>query len=449
MEFPPLNNTGVFRSMKFVKYLHKFDIEPVVITFEPEFAKISFKKPLDFKLNEEIPDGTCVYNISCKSLEQKYSNKLKRFITIYFSVEDSLANHWRKEILKQIPQIIEKHQPKLIIASLPPFSSGGLAAELSKKFRLPLIIDMRDGWSKWAIGPFGSWFHYYFTYKREKYIFKNSSAIVSVTKQLLDVFKKTHSEIEQSKFHLISNGYDKDIEYRELYIEPIENKNEFVIGYVGAFYYDPVARENMFKPWWKKKYHRIFQYAPVKEDWLYRSPYFFLKALSLLFIKRPDFKNKIKVKFIGDKPLWIDGMIKEFNLTDNCSFYGHVSYSESLKIQESFDAFLTTSAKVIDGEDYALPSKIFDYITSFKPIIGFVTKGSCQEFIENSGMGFVCDPDDNANSVFTLEKIICGNYNLNPNMAYLESFNRKVLTQNLALLIKKTISENKKDLRNS
>ncbi|MCH7658920.1 MAG: hypothetical protein IIB05_11465 [Bacteroidetes bacterium] len=94
------------------------------------------------------------------------------------------------------------------MTTLPPFSSGKFAVQISKRFDLPLLIDMRDGWAKWCISPYGSRIHYYLTYLEEKEIFKHASAVTTVTPQLLDVFRKTHPEIDTRKFLVITNGYD-------------------------------------------------------------------------------------------------------------------------------------------------------------------------------------------------------------------------------------------------
>ena len=150
----------------------------------------------------------------------------------------------------------------------------------------------------------------------------------------------------------------------------------------------------------------------------------------------------VKVKFVGKKPDWMDAMLSEFNLADNCHFYGKVPQKEGLEILESFDACLCTSVKVHGGEDYALASKTFDYILKHKPIIGFTTKGAQREFIAKSGMGFICDPDNIEDSAAMLEKVILGGISLKPDMAYIKPFNRENRAAEMAAIVKGIISHN-------
>ena len=133
--------------------------------------------------------------------------------------------------------------------------------------------------------------------------------------------------------------------------------------------------------------------------------------------------------------------LSEFDLVNNVFFYGRVTYTESLKAQESFDAFLCTSVKVIRGEDYALPSKIFDYITFQKPLLGFVTPGACHEFIKKGGLGVICNPDKPHESSLILEELIDKGIHLKPNKTYLDSFQRKNIAEKLAKIITDNIQK--------
>ena len=191
----------------------------------------------------------------------------------------------------------------------------------------------------------------------------------------------------------------------------------------------------MFKSWKEKKLHRKLQYTPRKEDWLYRSPYFLFKTLNKLFNISPELKSKIIVKFVGSKPDWLEKMIGEFNLQENIEHIGFLPFDETEKFQQSCDALLITSVKVIDGEDYCIAGKTFDYIATQKPILGFVTEGAQKQFIEKSGTGIICNPDDIDGSVNTLKNIFDNGVTLKPNKKFIEKHHRKNLTKQLSEII--------------
>ena len=435
MEFAPVNTTGNFRSLKFIKYLNGFGINPIVVTFKKEEAAKYFNAKIDDRLLEEIPKGTAIYRIHCKDGDKYYRNRLRSFTTIFFSIKDNLAKRWKKSLFSELDIIIAKHKPKLIFTTLPPFSSGMLAVTISENFKLPLIVDMRDFWAMWGNRPFASRIHYWLTISEERKIFNKASAIIGVTPQLVKIFQKSHREIDKSKFHYIPNGFDKELVYSNNFLfEP--DKNKIVIGYVGSFYYSPKNHENIFKPWWRKRLHEFFQYIPVKEDWLYRSPYFFFRTIALLFDKYPTMKRKVFMEFVGNKPEWFDKMANEFGLSSNIKSYGFVPYETAIELQKSFDFLLATSEKVLEGEHYCLPSKIFDYISLNKPILGFVTDGIQKEFIFKSGSGIIFNPDEPEQAAQQLMDLFTEGKKFKHSKEYLDSFKREALSKKLSDLFK-------------
>ncbi|MEM7102347.1 MAG: glycosyltransferase [Bacteroidota bacterium] len=440
MEFAPLNTTGNFRSLKFVKYFREHGIEPIVVTFTPESAANLWPKArIDDELLDEIPEETTVYRIPAEDRRKHYSSKLRSFITVYFHIEDNVARLWKANLMEAIDDIIEKHKPQVLLTSVPPFSSGGLAAHVSRKFSLPLVIDMRDAWSQWGHQPFGSYLHYLLTLRKERSNFKTAKAIVGVTPQLIRDFARAHPGLDKNKFHFIPNGFDDDTEIPSDIETSTKEDKKVIIGYVGSFYYSPHSHKQIFMPWWKRKRHRKLQYVPVKENWKYRSPYFFLKTLARAFEKAPKLKSRVEFHFVGRIPEWLGEMLGEFDLKDNFKSYGFVPHSEALRIQKSFDYFLTTSEKVEGGDHYCLPSKIFDYVRMRKPILAFVTAGIQREFISKSGLGLIMDPDDTENASTQLMEVLKNGIKLQPNPQYLQNFHRRNITQNMSGVIKTVI----------
>jgi len=119
----------------------------------------------------------------------------------------------------------------------------------------------------------------------------------------------------------------------------------------------------------------------------------------------------------------------------NIKQIGFINFEKTDEFMESCDALLATSVKVINGEDYCIAGKTFDYITMNKPILGFVTEGAQKQFIENTNTGIICNPDDINNSVKTLKYIFDNGLVLNINKEYIQNFHRKYLTKQLSEII--------------
>jgi hypothetical protein len=438
MEYPPVNTTGVFRSLKFTKYLSEYGVIPIVLTLEASDASEIFSAKVDSALSSDVPENLNIIRIPCASRPARRMPRLRNFIRIYFSLEDDIARRWRREIWRRIPDLIEQYQPEVVYVSLPPFSAGRLAVAIAHRFRLPLIVDMRDGWSSWRVGPFGSWLHYRMVVRRERAIFEAATTVVTVTSQLATVFAHTHENIPKSKIQVITNGFDNELQLPAVIDVPLRaSDSTIVIGYVGSFYYEPEQHRAHFTPWWRKRFHRKLQYSAVKEDWLYRSPFFFFRALNRLFERKPEFRDRVKFEAIGANAPWLTAMAAEFDLEGNCAFHPRSSYARVVQFQERCDSFLCTSVKVPDGEDYAIASKTFDYLRYGKPIVGFVTGGAQREFLMESGLGLITDPDDTEAGSRVLEQLVEGDFRLTPNATFLARFHRRELAGELAAIVKK------------
>jgi Glycosyltransferase Family 4 len=442
MEFLPLNLGGVFRPLRFVNGLVAGDINPIVVSFADDANLRKVQNRFDYGLLDKLDKNITVYRVPLDDMDPFYKTRIRRFKNIYFNPTDNYYKAWKKNVFRQLPEIIEKHKPTAVFVTCPPFSAAELGSDISKKFGLPLILDMRDAWAKLSMAPLGSWLHYIYKKNREYRVFKQAKAIITVTPQLQKIFQNTHPEIPADKFHLIFNGFEfelpDDLRVRS---QPISEKGELHIGYTGSFYYSPQGRDMMLKPWWRKKGHRIFQYTPVKEDWLYRSPYFFLKSLAGLLNKRPELKKSIFFHLIGDTPDWLEGMASEWGLRENLVLHGYQTHQKALELQESFDFFLATSEKVMGNDHYCLPSKLFTYLRTGKPVLGYVTKGIQYDFIYQSGLGPIADPDDELAGSLMLEKIVEEGWDRKLNTDYLKQYSNPVAINKLKDIIKQVTGD--------
>ena len=434
-EFPPLSRGGVHRPLAFVKYLPQSGINPVVITLHKDsYSDIFDTYGYDEALGKEVPENIELIHIESDKIPP--ASALQNFISIYFTIHGNETKYWKKGFYEAIEHAVEKYSPRAIFATLPPFSILPLATHISKKYHLPLILDFRDAWSQWRTVPYGTIFHYWRTLQMERKYLREANAIIATSEQTLDDFKELHSGISVSKFHYLPNGYNGSL---KTWKPVVPDKPGWVIGYVGGFYYTPEARQQMLQPWWKKKRHRILQYIPHKQDWLYRSPYFFFRALQQLNSSNPDLGSKIKIRFAGKVHEWLKDMISDFGLGKHVELMGVISHKESMEFQETCDALLITSAKQFGGRDYSIAGKTFEYIQMQKPVIAFVCEGAQKDLLKKSGTALICEPDNTTESVNQLSGLFGGVIELKPDFPFLKGLTREILTKNLADIIKSQV----------
>lgn len=436
-EFPPLSSGGMQRSLKFVKYLPEYNINPIVITVEEnDYAEVLSNYHLDPALKNEIPAGIAIERVHCPAV-RKSKSRLLSWFRIYFSVTENFKKTWRKPLEQRLPEIIRKYQPAAIYVTIPPFAMVPLWLKLLGQNKIPLIIDFRDAWSQWALAPNGSYFHYQFKLRQEAAVLQKATVAVTTTKQTRNDLLRIHKTVSSEKVVVIPNGYDG-----ALAIKPalsVSEKKTIRIGYVGSFYYSPEARNDIFKPWWRKMPHRMPNYVPRKEDWLYRSPYFFLKAIRYMQDHYTMGDRKIEIHFAGNTPSWLKDQIKEFGLEQYCFHHGYMDHSAVITFQESCDALLLTSAKVLGCEDYSIAGKTFEYFTIGKPIIGFVCDGAQKDILEESGMSLICNPDETEQSAKEMYALFKGEKILHPDSDKLKKYHRKNTAEQLAFEIKRAI----------
>jgi hypothetical protein len=444
-EFPPLNRGGVHRSLAFVKWLPKFGINPIVMTLDSSSFKDVFDEySEDENLGLEIRRTTDI--IPIKSHKPPKQNKIGTFLSIYFSIYGNEVNHWKDNYKDELQTIVEKYKPEAVLATAPPFSIFPLALHASRAFNLPLILDFRDAWSQWRTAPFGSRVHYWANLAAERKYLKVANAVIATSKQTLADLEQLHPGIQHSKLNYIPNGYDGKLEqWNGIDI----HKKEFTIGYVGSFYYSPLARAQMLAPWWKKRGHRILQYIPQKQDWLYRSPYFFFKAVDYINNTNPALGARIKIRFVGKSPSWLKEMISDFGLKKQVELLGEKSHSGAMDFQRECDLLFITSAKRIGGKDYSIAGKTFEYIQAQKPILAFVSEGAQKDLLEESGMALICNPDEEKESAEKIEALLTGTNKLEPNEEYIKNLSRESLTRGLGEIIKRLIQKRSDMAKNS
>lgn len=433
-EFPPLASGGVRRPLAFAKYLPEFGITPIVVTTDVPSYKVQIDAPYDPLLLEGFPDSIPIERIPCPA---KYTGEEGRFTNwrrIYFSLVEQQAKCWRPHIARHLSALIDKYQPRAIYVTLPPFGMGPLWCDMSRNHNLPIYLDFRDAWSQWRVTPYGSWLHYILTLRQERRCLEAAQGVICSSDQIRADLLHIHPDVVPSKLVTITNGYDEGI--IDWSLPAVTNGDKFVIGYVGNFYYSPEARSAMMTPWWKKKPNRMIQYAPRKEDWLYRSPYFFFRALAELLRQRPSLRDRIVVRFAGKKPDWLADQVAGFGLSDIVEFHGFLEMDRVLDFQRQCDALLATSSRVIGGNDYSIAGKTYEYFSMRKPIIGFVSPGAQKEMLEKSGMAVICNPDDAQTSAQELGDLIDGRVQLSPKKEFLGSLHRRVLTKILADFIR-------------
>lgn len=393
-EFPPSTAGGVYRAVKLAEYLPERGVDLQIVTVRAEDHRQWAPGPLDPSLLDALPSSVTVHRISYgfPSWFWRLSrSRLGHRALQYMIWGDPVARFWRKPLFAFLDSLMRSDRPDVLLSTAPPFGVAVLAHDVARRYGLPWVSDWRDPWTFWSYRPFPTFLHYLIARRQERRALRGSNVSVTTSHVTREEWHLSDRELSRERTVTIYNGYD---EYTGPSAERSPPGDGARIVYVGSWYYDPAAHKAMLQPWWKRAPHRWLHYRWRIEDWLYRSPYFFLRGLRRFAEREPAAARRLEVIFAGRVPSWLPAMLKDTGTRELVQLVGHVSHGRALALQADATALLLTSAKIPGGRDYSIAGKTFEYIGSRKPILGLLADGAMRDLVARAGTGILVDPDD-------------------------------------------------------
>ncbi|MBC8321731.1 MAG: glycosyltransferase family 4 protein [Bacteroidetes bacterium] len=350
--WPPSGGGGVQRWVKFVKYLPKFNIEPIVLTVDPDSASYAI---IDQSLIHELSDATKVFTTKSRepfNLYKKFNlkkeipyggfaneedpglfQKISRYIRGNFFIPDARIG-WNSFAYDQAAKLIDKFNIETVITSSPPHSTQLIGLKLKKNFGNCWIADLRDPWTD--IYYYNRMYHSLLAKKldkkKETEVLQKADKIIVVSKSIKDLFASKIAGHEKGKINIISNGFDTaDFNFNESDIN-----DQFVITYTGT----------------------------LAENYNIDG---FLRALINIVEKHDELK--IKLQFVGKVSTGYRDLIENSALGPICSFVGHVDHNSSIAYLKKSSVLFLAIPDVPQNEGI-LTGKLFEYLAARKPIIG-------------------------------------------------------------------------------
>ncbi|MHC1703202.1 MAG: glycosyltransferase family 4 protein [Tenuifilaceae bacterium] len=414
--WPPAGSSGVQRWLKFVKYLREFGWEPIVYTANnPEVSAI------DESLFNDIPEGIEVirrnvpepYGIykfltgnkkkigvgftSDGSKKRSFINSLAIWIRGNFFIPDARML-WIRPSSIFLSKYIREKPVDLIISSGPPHSLHLIGLKLKKKFNIPWIADFRDPWTDiyFYKDLKLTWIADSINRRLERKVLKNADLTIVVSKSMANSFQ----DIGVKRIEVVANGFDhSDYEFSANI-----NKNIFSLVHVGT----------------------IPPNSNSKEFW---------KAVSLMCEKNPEFKERLKIQFVGDLDRSVIESLKENNLLEKSEMIGYKPHSEIPAYQKSAQVllvFIPSASKEI------LTGKIFEYLAANRPIIAVgPVGGDLDILLSETGTGMML-PYNSESEIYEGLKWFWEEYKLdwsNFNPQNIDQFSRKNLSKRMAELM--------------
>lgn len=406
--YPPLGLSGVQRTLKFTKYMRKFNWQPTVITTgnvayfahdfyllkEAENAGVNIIRTEAFDVNTIIGKQYQTVNMP----KEFFRKLLSRISKAIFIPDNKKA--WAKKAYKVAKELLQKEKYDIIFVTIPPFSSFIYAAKLKKEFSIPLFVDYRDLWVGNHFAFYPTFYHRYKHKKLEHKSLHLADKVVALNRRIKEKLLLTYPFLAFKDVMIIPHGFDPaDFDDKD---DKVEHSKKMRLTYAGIFY------ENI-------------------------TPEYFLRAFKQLSIERPDIAANIELEFMGHLRKENIKLIGELGINEFVTDYGYLDHHETVKKLKASDVLWLMIGN-IQNADTISTSKLYEYIGTGKPILGSVVEGVAKSALQEYGASFITKPDDILdikNTIILIHDLYLKKNLPTPNRDFIQKHDRIKLTEEL------------------
>ena len=406
--WPPAGGPGVQRWLKLSNYLLENNVKPIIYTpSNPKYPSIDESLLKDVNPEIEVikqpifePFGNLFSKIRKKGIPKKKDQSIFDKFLIYLRgnlfIPDSRI-FWVNSSVDFLSRYILENNIESIITTGPPHSLHLIGLKLKSILNITWYADFRDPWTK---------INYHKKLKlslrsKKKHLELESKVLNSCDRIIVTSNKllKEYNKIAKTPISLITNGFD----YQKLQLELDE---EFSITHIGRLLPE-------------------------------RNPKILWNALKELCIINKNFKNNLKINFIGNVSENLRKEIKTNNLENSVVYHNYIKYKDTIPYLIKSQILL-----LIESDDkessYAIPAKIFEYINSGRPIIAIGPKDSeIKQIIDEtkSGKYFLYSEYDELLSYLSNSYYKYESKNLHSTSINIDKYHRKNLAKKLSQII--------------
>lgn len=436
--FPPTITAGVFRPLKFVKYLRRYDWEPVVLTAH---SLKHLRK--DESLIKDIPKGIKVYYsyaVDSVYLENKLYEKLfsnctnkdyrktrivylirkffkrvlftpvQRFFHDWVYVPDRMIG-WLPFSLWKAWNLVEKEKIEIIYTTSPPHSTQLIGLLIKKLTNKPWIADFRDPWTQ----NFTKFYRYRIQKKieefLEKLVLENADRILVTSRGYADDMIEKYPTVDPTKYDVVANGFDED-DFVSLLGTVNSKDNRFLMTHVGTLYADIAGK--------------------------------FFEAFSELLTEEKELRGRVFVEFVGYLNPEYKSLIDRLGIQDNILQIDTQSHDEAINRMSNSNVLLLFlgAEKLRRG---CIPSKLFEYLRAGPPILALAREGEASDIVRTAKAGVVVHPEDVGQIKYLIHSLVKRRYPsksfIKTDKKFISQFERRIICQKLAVILNQVVSE--------
>jgi glycosyltransferase involved in cell wall biosynthesis len=430
--FPPAAYVGVYRTLKYCKYLSEHDWTPIVLTANP--AGVTQR---DDELCREIPDHVSVHRTwdldPAKWLERLAPPRSRGAASATSTHQPSTVARpgvkhrivgWAKRVLKTVllesPDshvfwvpfaflrgvvIMLTRRVDVVYSSSPPHSSHLAGYLLARCFGKPHVVDFRDPWiATTRLQAFA-----------KRRVVMNAARVVVVSSGEPGHLHTEFPQLDMTRVAVVTNGYDPD---------------DFAghVPAVAAAAGEPDTAHFTIT-------HAGTIYRETGQD--------FFRAVEQVVQADPQLARALRVQLIGDIDPAHRDAVERLKAAGIVRAFGVQPHRAALALAGRSDVLLILQRGGTSPESH-IPAKLFEYLFLGKPILAIAQPGSMTEVLTSCGLGVTSPPHEVGRLARTIQALYrdfrAGQLQARPDVAYISRFDRRNLTARFAHVLEEAVS---------
>jgi len=453
--FPPSAGAGVQRTARYAKYLREFGYEPIVLAPEPRtFAEDPLSMGVDHSFDDEIPRDLRVYRVPpCQPFELlRLLKKLKLLWMFHFFVRPDERLTWSLAAIAKGLDVARSENVDLIYQNLGPWSTSAVGYVLKSLLQKPLVYDIRDPWTQWAMGVWPTPLHFALERRIESRVLAKADGISMLGETYRAELLQAHPELDPAKVAVVPNGYDSDrLPPREELLRGRPADGLLRVVHAGKFYdtWGRHARSSLgeggseraalsaaLKGAYDATLGRL-RHSPRRLDTAVAGPRFLLEGLALARRRDAAAAGRIRLEFIGRVHPNVRRQADALGLGDLVGLPGPMPHDQCVRRLFQAGALFLPLFRWRDGARMGvLPLKLYEYLATGNPVLAAVSDGDLKDTLERAGAGIFVRPDspeDFAEALLRLQREhASGGIRVAPDWDYIRQFERRALTGRMA-----------------
>ncbi len=392
--FPPTQHSGVFRTEAFAKYLPEYGVEPVVVAATDPSRAPPYPSPASFA-EASSPCPVFRTDWGLQSPPQT-SARWVRLLLRWPLGATAARQRWRSEsaepVLRLARQVIRDHHPAVIYASSPPEESALMATQLGVETGLPVVCDFRDIWSYGFEKRYRHLVDFRLERRLERKCLSKAWRVIANTPTAMDLLV-TRIGVDREKVVCLPNGFDEE-DFADVDAAQDLEPGKFTVLHTGVLTGRLPARRPL-----RAALKRLagIDYNPMQVDHSARSPQWFLQAAERLLDRKPELRDLLRIRFVGNYSPADRQPFAAFRYPECLTFAPAVTRREAVALCCRASLLLLLQVDMrLDGREYgtAVPGKLFDYLRSGTRILAPLQCRDARDIVERFQAGVCVPPRD-------------------------------------------------------